>query len=54
MKNEKLATGAISAKTTKAGEKPLSMSAYRSMSRQANVQSRKTKSKSNVSADVNY
>ena len=27
MKNEKLATGAISAKTTKAGEKPLSMSA---------------------------
>tara|TARA_Y100000289_G_C3818145_1_gene97275 strand:- start:34 stop:546 length:513 start_codon:yes stop_codon:yes gene_type:complete len=32
MKNEKLATGAISAKTTKAGEKPLSMSAYRSMS----------------------
>ena len=32
MKNAKLATGATSAKTTKAGDKTLSMAAYRSMS----------------------
>jgi hypothetical protein len=31
IKNKPLATGAISAKTTKAGNKPLSMGAYRSM-----------------------
>ena len=32
IENARLATGAISAKTTKAGEKPLAMSTYRSMS----------------------